>query len=277
MQIPLMRKTSFVWVLFLAVLFCFPSCRAYKNLYYLEGAPMLEKEYLEMTKGVHEAIIKPSDILSITVNSEIKGAAEDFNLPMIPTNSNLAVRTQVVASSHTSGTLQNYLVDKEGTINFPVLGTLKLAGMTIQQAQEHIAGAISPQYIGTKPIVNVRQLNFQVSVLGEVKNPGIYKVENGQMTILDALAAAGDMTIYGKRDNVLLVRIQDDGELAFHKIDLRDKHFVLNKDLFYLQQSDKIYVQPNRARGNSSSFGTLETITLSALSVLISIIAIATR
>lgn len=238
---------------------------------------MLEKEYLEMTKGVHEAIIKPSDILSITVNSEIKGAAEDFNLPMIPTNSNLSVQTQVVASSHTSGTLQNYLVDKEGTINFPVLGTLKLAGMTIQQAQEHIAEAISPQYIGTKPIVNVRQLNFQVSVLGEVKNPGIYKVENGQMTILDALAAAGDMTIYGKRDNVLLVRIQDDGELAFHKIDLRDKHFVLNKDLFYLQQSDKIYVQPNRARGNSSSFGTLETITLSALSVLISIIAIATR
>lgn len=264
-------------LLMVVLIACFTSCTSYKKLYYLEGASQIEEELLSQTKGVHEAVIKPNDLLSITVSSEVKGAAEDFNLPILPSSSNLSLQTQVTNSSGYSGTLQNYLVTKDGMINFPVLGTIKIAGKTIPEAQEFIANAISPQYIASKPIVNVRQLNFEISVLGEVKTPGIYRSDNGQMTILDALAAAGDMTIYGKRNNVLLARVKDDGELAFHEINLQDKYLVLNKDLFYLQQNDKIYVQPNKARGNSSSFGTLETLTLSALSVLISIIAIATR
>ena len=97
------------------------------------------------------------------------------------------------------------------------------------------------------------------------------------MTILDALAAAGDMTIYGRRDNVLLLRIQENGEIAIHRIDMQDKSLVLNKDLFYLQQNDKLYVETNKAKGNNSRFGTFESISLSALSIVISVIAIITR
>lgn len=188
-----LRSTK--WLAVLAVAIYLPSCQTYKKMYYLEGAPMIGADSLAMTKEIHEPIIKPNDILSITVNSEIKGAAEDFNLSILPAGSNLSRQTQVDNSSGYSGTLQNYLVDKEGNINFPVLGSMKLGGMTIRESQEHIVAAIYPQYIASKPIVNVRQLNFTVSVLGEVKNPGIYKVDNGMMTILDALAAAGDMTI----------------------------------------------------------------------------------
>lgn len=262
---------------FLVLVFALSACNSHKNLRYLEDVSTLDSAILSQTKGVYEAKIMPNDILSITVNSEIKGAAEDFNLPLLPTGSELGLQTRIGGGSSTTGTLQNYLVNKDGTINFPVLGNLNLNGMTIVEAQEYIANAIYPHYISTKPIVNIRQLNFSISVLGEVNKPGIYKTDNGQMTILDALAAAGDMTIYGKRDNVLLVRTNVDGELAFHEINLKDKKTVLNKETFYLQQNDKLYVQVNRARGNSSSFGTLETITLSALSVIISVITLATR
>ena len=149
--------------------------------------------------------------------------------------------------------------------------------MTPRDAQDYIANSIYPHYIATKPIVTIRQLNFEITVLGEVQKPGLYKSDNGQMTILDALAAAGDMTIYGKRDDVLLVRTMENGELTFHQINLKNRSVALDKDLFYLQQNDKLYVHANKARGNSSRFGTLETVGLSALSVIISVIAIVTR
>jgi polysaccharide export outer membrane protein len=149
--------------------------------------------------------------------------------------------------------------------------------MTTGEARNYLVSLIYPRYIVEKPIVNVRFVNFGVSVLGEVAKPGIYASANGQMTILDALAAAGDMTIYGKRDNVLLVRLLEDGEVAMHRINMQDKNLVLNRDIFYLQQNDKIYVEPNKAKGNNSNFGTLQTIGLSALSIVISVIAIITR
>lgn len=252
-------------------------CNTYKGPYYLDKADLLDVETLKQAEGVHEARIMPNDILSIVVNSSIKGGAEDFNLPVLPSNPDQALQTKVNLNASSSGTLQTYLVDHLGVINFPVLGSIKLSGMTIQEAQNHITNLIYPTYIASKPIVNIRQLNFEVTVLGEVKNPGLYRDENGQMTILDALAAAGDMTIYGKRDDILLIRTHENGELSFHKINLKDRKIALNKDLFYMQQNDKLYVHANRARGNSSSFGSLESIGLSALSVIISVIAIVTR
>ena len=253
------------------------SCNAYKGLYYLEDAYLFQADSLSLTKGVHEPKILPNDILSITVSSDIKGATEDFNLPLIPTNSDLVQQTRVSSSNASTGTLQNYLVDKDGIVNFPVLGQLKLSGMTLKEAQDYITNSIYPQYVAKKPIVNIRQLNFEVTVLGEVKNPGLYKSDNGQITILDALAAAGDMTIYGKRDNVLLVRTKENGELAFHQINLNSRTTALDKDLFYMQQNDKLYIHTNKARGNSSRFGSLETIGLSALTLIISVVAIITR
>jgi polysaccharide export outer membrane protein len=263
-------------LIILSLTIAFGSCNGYKQLPYLKNAENLSPEILASMSSVHEPVIMPNDIISITVNSTVPGAANDFNLPMVPNNLSNALQT-TVTSSATTGSLQNYLIDKEGKINFPVLGELKLGGMSAKEAQNHITSLIYPRYIAEKPIVNVRFINFGVSVLGEVARPGIYNSANGQMTILDALAAAGDMTIYGKRDNVLLVRVLENGEIAMHRIDMQDKNLVLNKDIFYLQQNDKLYVEPNKAKGNNSNFGTLQTIGLSALSIVISVIAIITR
>lgn len=252
------------------------SCTGYKQLPYLKNAETVSSEVLSSMAAVHEAKIMPHDIITITVNSNIPGAATDFNLPMVPSNLGSAIQT-TVTYSNTTGSLQNYLVDKNGKINFPVLGELSIGGMTSKEAQDYIISLIYPRYIAEKPVVNVRFVNFGVSVLGEVARPGVYTSANGQMTILDALAAAGDMTIYGRRDNVLLLRIQDNGEIAMHRINMQDKNLVLNKDIFYLQQNDKLYIETNKAKGNNSRFGTFESISLSALSIVISVIAIITR
>lgn len=270
----LMRFLNTFVICFLAVIL--NSCNGYKQLAYLKNTEEVSPEALSSLVKVHEAKIMPNDIVSITVNSNIPGAATDFNLPVIPNNLNSAVQTTVTASG-TSGSLQNYMIDKDGKINFPILGELKLGGMTAKEAQDFLVSLIYPRYIAEKPIVNVRFINFGVSVLGEVAKPGIYTSANGQMTVLDALAAAGDMTVYGKRDNVLLVRVKEDGEIAMYRINMQDKNLVLDRNLFYLQQNDKLYVETNKAKGNNSRFGTFESISLSALSIIISVVAIITR
>ncbi|MDH6307780.1 polysaccharide export outer membrane protein [Dysgonomonas sp. PFB1-18] len=260
-------------VLFSVIIF--NSCNGYKQLPYLKDAGVSLSDTLTGLAIPHEPCIMPNDIISITVNSTVPGAASSFNMPAGTGSSDGSISTST--STGTSGNLQNYLVDRDGRINFPLLGELKLGGMTVKEAQYYIVSLIYPRYIAEKPIVNIRFTNFEVSVLGEVAKPGIYKSVNGQMTILDALAAAGDMTVYGKRNNVLLVRIQDNGDVATHRIDIQDKDIIQNRNLFYMQQNDKLYVETNKAKGNNSRFGTFETIGLSALSILISIIAIATR
>lgn len=270
-------KNLFCSFLFLLSLIFLSSCTAHKSLPYLTNIDDVTRTELMTTVGIHEARIMPNDILSITVNSAIPGAAEGFNLPTASAGLGNAVQTVVSSSSGGANGLQNYLVDKDGKIIFPILGELKLTGMTLSEVREYIAGIIYPKYINEKPIVTVRFLNFKVAVLGEVNKPGIYESENGQMTIFDALASAGDMTIYGKRKNVLLVRTEDDGEITTYRINMQDKSTILNKDLYYLKQNDKLYVETNAARGNNSRFGTFESVSLSALSVIISVISIITR
>lgn len=274
-----MKKSFYYLSLFLlvATLTCLNSCSSYKKLPYFDNLDDNSKRELLSASGVYEAKIKPFDILSITVNSTIPGAAIDFNLPVVPTNYDKAVQTTLSATSTNTGSLQNYLVDKDGIINFPVLGKLKVVGLTTKQLQDSIAGSIYPRYISEEPVVNVRMLNFKVSVLGEVARPGVYESENGQMTILDAFAAAGDLTIYGKRNNVLLIRTTDAGNIVTYRIDMQDKNIVANKDIFYMQQNDKLYVETNKSKGNNSSFGTAQSIGLTALSIVISLIAIITR
>lgn len=149
--------------------------------------------------------------------------------------------------------------------------------MTKKEAEKKIYSLVYPKYLKEEPIVNIRFLNYKVAVLGEVARPGLYTSENEQMTLFDALASAGDLTIYGNRKNVLLVRENADGERSVRRIDLQDKDVLLNNDIYYLQQNDKIIVSPNKAKGNNSSFGTFESLALSGLSILISVIAIITR
>ncbi|MCL2597157.1 MAG: polysaccharide biosynthesis/export family protein [Paludibacter sp.] len=255
-------------VLFVIILFT-TSCTAYKKLPYMQTA-----QNAELLKTVtHQPKIMPNDILSITVNSSIAGAATSFNLPLVPAGISNIVQSS--AGTGGGGSLQNYLVDQFGNINFPVLGTINIAGMTLKEAQNYIASLIFPQYISENPIVNIRLLNFQVAVLGEVNRPGTYSSSNGQMTVLDAIADAGDLTIYGKRDNILLVRTDGNGQTKFFRFDIQDKNFINNHELFFLQQNDKLYVEANKAKGNNSAFGTMQSMTLSIIGTSISVISLA--
>lgn len=271
-------KHYFIKTVFILVALFLVSCSGYKKLPYLKDAESLTKEQLLASATLYEAKIMPKDILSITVNSSIPGAAADFNLPLLASGSTAVKQTSGSSSQNgLAGTLQTYIVDNKGKIDFPILGELSIGGLTKSQAEDLIAEQIYPKYLKEKPIVNIRMLNFKVSVLGEVARPGSYSTDNEQMTLFDALAQAGDLTIYGRRDNVMLLRTKANGELVVHKINLQDKDLLLYEDLYYLQQNDKIIVQVNKAKGNSSSFGTMESVGISLLSVLISVVAIVTR
>jgi len=262
-------KLSFFTFVVTLTLFFLSSCTTYKKLPYLTDVDIKA----QLPTVPHEPRIMPNDILSITVNSTVPGAVLDFNLPVVPQGSNDATAFTIAQTTNYSGTLQNYIVDKNGNIDFPVLGTLALGGKTLQEVQDSISSLIFPRYVSERPIVTVRFLDFKVYVLGEVQRPGVYTSINGQMTVLDALAAAGDLTIYGKRRNVMLIRTDKDGNTVFHRINLQSTDFVQREDLYYLQQNDKIYVETNAAKGNSSAISSITTVALSAVSVLISVIA----
>lgn len=249
------------------------SCTAYKKIPYLKEAESLEQADLMKVAFIPEFKIMPKDILTITVNSQRPDVAVNFNMPVVPATTKSV--TQIDVSS--GNTLQNYIVDKEGYIEYPVLGRLYIAGLTRNELEKKIKDAIYPLYLKDEPIVNVRYVNFKVSVLGEVQKPGVYEITEDKLNIFDALALAGDMTVYGKRENVLLLRTNEKGEVSVHRINMQDKNLLLQSDLFYLQQNDQLLIEANKTKGNSSSIGSLESLGLSALSIVISVISIITR
>ena len=241
------------------------GCTSYKNITYLKGVETLSPQQLAEASKLYAPKMMPGDILTINVNAVNTAAALPFNLPLTPVASDAATRSV----TNTVGT-QTYIVDTGGNISFPVLGMLHIAGYTREGLEQMLKEAIHPQYITEEPIVTVRFVNYRVSVLGEVVKPGTYLFPSEKVNLLDALATAGDLTIYGRRDNVLLKRENTDGSNEFVKINLQDKNLALSP-YFYLQQNDVIYVEPNKARGNSSSIGSTENLTISVVSVLISV------
>lgn len=264
-----------LWVLLLP--FLLSACTAYKKTPYLTNIDEFSTSELANNIYKYEAVIMPKDILTITVNTPTNIASKDFNLPIIPQEGNDVLQTKVSSTSGGYGTLQNYIVDNNGYINFPVLGKLKIGGMKRTDAEKLIYSMVYPQYLKEEPIVNIRFLNYKVAVLGEVAKPGVYTTVNEQMTIFDALALAGDLTIYGRRDNVLLIRENANGGKSSYRINLQDTNTILNNTTYYLQQNDKIYIEPNKTRSNSSQIGALESISISVLSLIITVVSVITR
>lgn len=240
------------------------GCNSYKNVRYVNGVESIPQNQLVLTSSQYVARIMPRDQLTITVNTTNPTVAVPFNLPLTP------LQTNGLSGLTTTMGMQTYIVDNAGNINFPVLGNLNLAGKTRIEAEEFIMNEIYPKYITEKPIISVRFVNYKISVLGEVSRPGTYYFSTDRVNLFDALASAGDLTIYGKRDNVLLRRENPDGTIQFLRLDLKDKDLVLSP-YFYLQQNDQIYVEPNKARSNASSIGAAENLTISVVSVLISV------
>ena len=171
-------------------------------------------------------------------------------------------------SSYASG-LQTYLVDNEGVIVYPVIGKLNVKGLTVRECEEMIKQKIMPYLSASEnPVVTVKMSNFKVSVFGEVAHPNTFTVSTGKINVLEALAEVGDMTIYGRRDNVTIMREDANGKKVFHQLDLRDAN-IINDPYFYLQQNDVVYVEPNKVKARNSAIST--TLAFSGVSVLISL------
>jgi polysaccharide export outer membrane protein len=255
-------KQAFFLILLMTSFLVLDSCASKKDLVYFQGV-----DALELTNNLnYTPLLKADDKLSITVASLDNEAAIPFNLPVISYNSrgDFAVGTPQ---------LQTYLIAKDGTIDYPQLGQLQLAGLTRLQAQELLKNKLKPFLVN--PIVNLRLLNFKVTVLGEVKRPGTYDVQNERITVLEALGLAGDLTVYGTRQNVLVVREAAIGK-TYERIDLTSSK-LFDSPVYYLQQNDVVYIEPNQPKVNSSTNSSTNGIIISAVSLLLTIISITLR
>jgi polysaccharide export outer membrane protein len=241
------------------------SCGSSKNVAYFQNSDSVS---LAESRYLYDAKIMPKDVLSITVSTSEDAAAVPFNLT-VPTPYTLGQR-----NSYSQAMLQSYIVDNDGDIDFPLLGTVHLAGLTKKEAERHIRDKIR-SYMNRKekPIVTVRMINYKISVIGEVAKPGMFTVANEKISILEALAQAGDLTIYGRRDRVKLIREDATGEKNIHVLNLNDAN-IINSPYFYLQQNDVVYVEPNDVKALNSSIGPATTLAVSSVGVLVSIVTL---
>jgi len=239
------------------------GCATQKEVAYFYGvnsnsADSINKKF----NKIHEARIVSGDMLSITVTGLNPLAVAPFNLPLV------SYATPGSDQLYSAPTLQSYLVDINGNISFPVLGTMKLAGFTKSQAIKYINDKLTP-YL-KDPIVTIQFMNYKVTVLGEVLRPGQYSISNERVTVLDALGLAGDMTIYGKRNNVLITR-ENNGKLEFVRLNLNTDE-VFKSPYYYLQQNDVIYVEPNSVKSVASQNTSLYLSALSTFATLVAVI-----
>ncbi|EKF56404.1 polysaccharide export protein [Galbibacter marinus] len=233
----------------IAVLFMFIGCGSRKNIVYLQNARPFETEVVTNT---FEPKFKIDDIVSIYISSFDMEATAPFNL--------------------TIGAGQNireleYVIDKQGNIDFPVLGKIKLLGLSTTDAKELFKERLVEGGYLKDPIVNIRIKNFRVTVLGQVHKPGTYMVESERITLLEAIGLAGDLDIKGKRKNVLIIR-DFDGVKTYTRVDLTSKEFV-NSPVYYLTQNDVVYVEPNNSVVRTSNLDSRLTIGLSVFSIIL--------
>lgn len=243
------------------------SCASTKKVPYMVDAETIPQEALKQIEKSTDPTVRPGDLLEITVTSINLDAVRPFN--------RLSYITDIAGTSTNTTNDNNrstyYIVDEKGNIEFPIIGKLHIGGMTKDDIQELITSKICPKYLTDKPGVDVRFKNFKVTVSGEVRNPGVYTSANERLTIMEALAMAGDLNITGLRDNVMLIRTEADGTRTVHRLDLNDKS-VLISPYYNLQQNDVIYVQPNASKARSSwQIPPALTLTLSSIGTLISI------
>lgn len=256
-----MRKNLF-FIVFAVLCMTLGSCGSSKQIAYFQNADSLS---YAASKGLFDAKIMPKDLLTITVSTTDPKAATPFNLSV----TNTLNATGYLSTG--AGSLQTYLVDNDGFINFPVVGQLKIGGMTKRQCENYIRDKILPYMSKTEnPIVTVKMASFKVTVAGEVKAPGVFNVDQEKISVIEALARAGDLTIYGKRGNVLLIREDATGEKSVHRLNLNDANLI-NSPYYYLQQNDYLYVEPNSVQAKNSAIGSSTTIWISVVSILTSV------
>ena len=254
------QQLSLKKIVLLLTVLSLASCVSRREMVYLYNADQGVKN--EAGKVGYEPLLQNDDVLTIIVSAENPEVAAPYNLKTVSVSNNNGLAT------NQANNLENYIIDKNGEIEFPQLGKIKLAGLTRNEAVEKLKGILS-EYI-TNPTVHMRIVNFKISVIGEVSSPGMHNVSGERITLLEALSLSGDLTIFGKRKNIMVIREQE-GAKTVAKVDITDTNF-LNSEYYYLKQNDVVYVEPNGARRNASIIGPNITVGLSVLSFAIGII-----
>ena len=254
-----------LWLMLLP--FLLVACQSYKKVPYFQDVDVVNQA--EQQEKLYDARIMPKDLLTIVVSCTNPELAIPFNLT-VASNAGMAASNSSYVT--TQPTLQAYLVDNEGNINFPVLGELKLGGLTKREAERLIIDKLKP-YMKEMPIVTVRMVNYKISVIGEVTRPGTFTISNEKVNLLEALAMAGDMTVYGLRDNVKLIREDVNGKQQIVTLDLNNAETILSP-YYWLQQNDIVYVTPNKAKARNSDVGNSTSLWFSATSILVSIVSL---
>lgn len=248
-----MKKILLMAMLALAL----ASCNTSKKIVYFQDIQVNRPEAITEARDI---TVQPKDQISILVSSKDPQLAALFNLP----RAQYQIGSE--SSESSSGQISGYTLDTEGYIDFPVLGRLYVAGMTKSEIASFIKKRLMDENLINDPVVTVEFMNLYYSILGEVNSPGKYMITKDQITLLEALSMAGDLTIYGKRDAVFVVR-EEDGQRVTHWVDLRTQD-LFHSPVYYLKQNDVIYVQPNKVRAGQS---TINENSVKSVSLWISI------
>mgnify|MGYP003607937432 CR=1 FL=1 len=250
---------------FLLILFpvLFFSCASREKIAYYQN---IEEVIASDNSLNFDTKLQPDDLLMLVVMAENAEVAAPFNLPSVMIQSNTELETQQLR-------MNSYLIDAEGFIQFPVIGAIQLGGLSRIDAVNKMVSELK-KYI-KDPKVNLRILNFKVTVSGEVKQPGIQNITSERITLIEAITMAGDLTDYGIRNNIMVIR-EKDGKKEIGRVDMTKADFI-NSPYYYLSQNDHIYVEPNKTKVNASAVGPNTGIIISAISLLLTVVAIIIR
>ena len=226
------------------------SCGTPKEVVYFQDMQPGTTE-IRMTAPV-EITIRPEDKISIIVNSRDPQLTDLFNLPYVARQLGVSTRNGGSSTYGNNQGISGYTVDAEGNIDFPVLGKIHVAGMKREEIARHIKDELIANNLVKDPVVTVEFMNLCISVLGEVNNPGRFNIDRDRITILDALSMAGDLTIYGNRFKVMVMRQEGDVQRVYG-VNLTSGKHIYTSPVYYLQQNDVVYVEPNNVRARQST------------------------
>ncbi|MDE6449688.1 MAG: polysaccharide biosynthesis/export family protein [Muribaculaceae bacterium] len=256
---------SFKYLSFITLLALISSCSSHNQLAYFKDLPSDQVEIIkEAIDSDYSLKIQPDDELLITVTSLEPSATAMFNLPM----ANIATRgTQQVTGNIA---MMTYIVDQDGNIRFPLLGQLHVAGMTTKELTDMLVEKISLEV--EEPMVRVQLVNFCINILGDVRSPGKHFTNRESVNLFDALAMAGDLSEFGNRDNILLIRREGE-KTIYHRFNLQDSK-TLDTPYFYLKQNDVIYVEPDKIRADNAKYNSNNSFKLSVISTIVSTVSV---
>lgn len=260
----MMNKWKFLCGGCVLLLLCLTTaCTSSKKVLYLQDVDPLKQQMID---EVYEVKIHKDDLLAILVNSKNPELALPFNMPL--------VTYQLGSQSSGQQRVIGYLVDSDGNVDFPILGKIHAAGMTRKELTNYVKQRLIDEDLIKDPIVTVQFLNFKISVMGEVSRPGSFDISSDRITLLEALSKAGDLTIYGRRDRVAVIR-EVDGTRTILYHDLRSSE-IFKSPCYYLQQNDIVYVEPNKTKTAQSRINQNNSanVWLAALSTLVSIVTL---